>query len=118
MHTDNVSIKPTASGTYAEIRPLHTPKNEKEAARQFEELLIKQFVHLMLKDAFNQSLTGSAKPAWLETQQATQVDTLAEVLARDMSKRGLFTFSDLLLRQWQHQKEPSTNPDTHESSTP
>lgn len=94
-------IQPTlgASGATALLgmRRLHTPE---EAARQFETILLRQFVQALTRDLFRTSLTGDEAFAWMGSYRDTQRDVLADVLAHHLAEQGRLGIAELLLRQW------------------
>lgn len=99
--------------------PLDTkkPQTPEAAAKQFEEVLIKQMVHTMTKELFDGNLTGDDAPQWMGAYGDMQADILAEELAKQLSKNGRMGISDLLMKQWKREGElpeaeagPSTAP--------
>lgn len=105
---------PTGASALLDARRPHTPE---EAARQFEELLLRQFVQVMTRNLFRESLTGDEAPGWLSTYRDTQRDALTNVLARHLAEQGRLGIAELLLRQWQQSgylppadNEPESNP--------
>ncbi|GAB5519417.1 MAG: hypothetical protein RhofKO_16680 [Rhodothermales bacterium] len=85
-----------------------SPSNDRaqsldEAAAQFEEVLVKQFVQTMTKDLFNNSLSGDNGPGWIESQSEMQSDVLADILTQRLVEDGTFNMRDLLLKQWNRQ---------------
>ncbi len=91
------SIQPTpAAGG-----PRHRAKTPEEAARQFETILVRQFVKTMTDGLFKASLSGDDGPGWMKGQQDTQRDIMTNVLTEHLVESGALRISDLLLRQWQ-----------------
>lgn len=80
---------------------LRQPRTPEEAAQQFEEVLLRQFVHTMTRNLFRSSLDGEEAPAWMESYRDTQRDVLADVLARHLAAQNRLGIAELLLRQWQ-----------------
>ena len=76
-------------------------KTPEEAARQFEAILVRQFVTAMTDGLFKASLSGEDGPGWMKGQQDTQRDIMADVLTEHLVESGALRISDLLLRQWQ-----------------
>ena len=92
------SIQPTP-------RPADARRNAKtpeEAARQFEAILVRQFVTAMTDGLFKASLSGEEGPGWMKGQQDTQRDIMTDVLTDHLVESGALRISDLLLRQWRH----------------
>lgn len=86
------------------------PKTPEEAAKQFEEILIKQFVKTMTDGMFESSLAGEDEPQWLGAYGDIQKETLTEQLAKHIVESGSMRISDLLLKQWGRQgRLPNTN---------
>ncbi|MEM6645133.1 MAG: peptidoglycan hydrolase [Bacteroidota bacterium] len=77
--------------------------NMEEAAAQFEEVLVKQFVQTMTKDLFKNSLSGENGPGWIESQSEMQSDVLADILTQRLVEDGTFNMRELLLKQWKQQ---------------
>lgn len=75
-------------------------KSPEEAARQFEEVLVKQFVQTMTKDLFKPMGEG---PSYLSAQADIQRDTLNDVLTRQLVDSGSFGVARMLERQWAQQ---------------
>ncbi len=88
------------------------PRSKAEAARQFEEVLVRQFVKTMTDGLFKTSLAGEDGPGWMEGYQQTQRDVLTDELTRHLVERGALHLSDQLLRQWGR-----TRPDQEISTT-
>ncbi|RMH65732.1 MAG: hypothetical protein D6685_05635, partial [Bacteroidetes bacterium] len=76
------------------------PRTPEEAARQFEEVLVRQFVQTLTEGLFQNGLSGDDGPSWIEGQADLQRSTLADVLTRHLVDRGRFGIADQLLRQW------------------
>lgn len=79
------------------------PQNPEEAAKQFEEVLIKQMVHTMTKELFDSNLTGDDAPEWMGAYSDMQSDILTEELAKQLSESGRMGISKLLLKQWKRE---------------
>ena len=100
------SIQPTpvAGG------PRPRAKTPEEAARQFETILVRQFVTVMTDGLFKASLSGDDGPGWMKGQQDTQRDIMTDVLTEHLVESGALRISDLLLRQWK--RDPVQDPTT------
>ena len=61
---------------------------------------MRQFVSVMTKGLFEQSLAGDEGPGWIKGQQDTQRDIMTQVLTEHLVDSGALRISDLLLRQW------------------
>lgn len=82
----------SASATSRPARPADSPQ---EAAKQFEAVLVRQFVDVMTKDLFQ-----SAEGGMLTGQADLQRDTLTDTLAEHLVDSGTFGIADLLMKQW------------------
>ena len=71
-----------------------------EAAKQFEQVLVKQFVDKMTDGLFKTSLSGEDGPGWVGAYGDMQQDALSENLAQHLVQSGTLRISELLLRQW------------------
>ena len=95
-------IEPTsiasAAGTSGSAAP--KPENRAEAARQFEEILVKQLVQAMTDNMFKESLSGEEGPQWMGSYVETQRDVLNEALTEHLIESGTVRLSDLMIRQW------------------
>lgn len=77
-----------------------SPDEAREAAREFESVLVRQFVSEMTKDIFSDSLAGEDGPGWMNSQKEQQRDQLTDMLTDHLVEAGAFKLEDLLLRQW------------------
>lgn len=112
MRIDGVDIPNAAPGLPPEAKKARTPE---EAAKQFEEVLIKQMVHTMTKELFDSKLTGDDAPQWMGAYSDMQSDILTEELARQLSESGRMGISELLIKQWKREGEliaPEEDPST------
>ena len=100
------SIQPTPAARGSR----HGAKTPEEAARQFEAILVRQFVMVMTDGLFKASLSGDDGPGWMKGQQDTQRDIMTDVLTEHLVESGALRISDLLLRQWQ--RDPAQDPTT------
>lgn len=76
------------------------PRNPKEAAAQFEKVLVRQFVDAMTKDMLSTSLSGDDGPSWMSSQRDSQRDTMTDVLTDHIVESGALDLRELLLRRW------------------
>ena len=83
-------------------------KTPEEAAKQFEAILVRQFVTAMTDGLFQASLSGEEGPGWMKGQQDMQRDVMTDVLTDHLVESGALRISDLLLRQWQ--RDPAQDP--------
>lgn len=108
MRIDGIDIPGGAAGLPPEARKPQTPE---AAAKQFEQVLIKQMVHTMTKELFDGNLTGDDAPQWMGAYGDMQSDILAEELARQLSDGGRLGISDLLMKQWKRQGDLPSDSD-------
>ena len=85
-------ISPLASAPTARPRDAASPE---EAARQFESVLVRQFVEVMTKDLFDSEAEGM-----LTGQADLQRDTLTDTLTDHLVASGTFGIADLMVAQW------------------
>ena len=103
------SIQPV-NGAGGPQREAATPE---EAAKQFEAILVRQFVAVMTDGLFKEGLAGDDGPGWMEGQQDAQRDVLTDVLTEHLVESGALRISDLLVRRWKGSQaaDPSTASD-------
>jgi Rod binding domain-containing protein len=70
------------------------------AARQFEEVLVREFVRNMTKDLFTGSLAGDGGAGWVKAQSSAQTDALTDAVTRHLVDSGTLGVSDMLIRKW------------------
>ncbi len=88
------------------------PNSPEEAARQFEEVLIKQMVQSMTKNLFDSSITGDDAPQWMAAYGDMQSDVLSTELAKQLGGSGKLGIAELLLKQWQREEKVDANTDS------
>ena len=72
------------------------PDDPVEAARQFEAVLVRQFVEVMTKDLFQ-----GGEEEMMTGQADLQRDTLTDTLTEHLVDAGTFGIADLLTAQWE-----------------
>lgn len=87
------AVSPTSSPATPAGRPARSPE---AAARQFESVLVRQFVEVMTRDLFKAGAEGEM----LTGQADLQRDTLTNVLTEHLVDSGTFGVADLMMRQW------------------
>ncbi len=87
-------ISPSAPGT-APASARKKADSPEEAARQFESVLVRQFVEVMTKDLFQSGEEGG-----MTGQADLQRDTLTDTLTDHLVESGTFGIADLMMRQW------------------
>lgn len=96
MRVDNTGFGASGIPSPAQRRA-ETPE---EAARQFEEILAKQFVKTMTDGLFKTSLAGDDAPGWMGAYGDMQKEALGDELAKHLVDSGTLRISEMLLRQW------------------
>lgn len=89
-------ISPTTSSPLAAAGPGRAAEDPAEAARQFEAVLVRQFVEVMTKDLFQ-----SEEGGMLTGQADLQRDTLTDTLTDHLVEGGTFGIADLMIAQWE-----------------
>lgn len=84
-------ISPLTSST----APPRDARSPEEAARQFEAVLVRQFVEVMTKDLFDTEAEGM-----LTGQADLQRDTLTDTLTDHLVDSGTFGIAELMIAQW------------------
>lgn len=90
--------------------PDERPRNPKEAAAQFEKVLVRQFVDVMTKDMFSASLSGEEGPQWMSSQRDSQRDAMTDVLTDHIVESGDLGLRELLLKRWGVSEDNSATP--------
>ena len=93
------------------------PATPEEAAEQFEELLVRQFVEVMTKGMFDASLAGDDGPGWMNSQRDTQRGVMTDVLTQHLVESGALRLSEMLLRQWRRE-QPTADDAAAEPTAP
>lgn len=93
------------------------PADPREAAEQFERILVKQMVETMTKNIFEGGLAGDDAPQWLGAYNDMQSDVLATELADQMTRNGKLGIAELLMKQWARQAEAAGAPARGTDST-
>lgn len=79
---------------------LRRPTTPEETAREFEGILVREFVKIMTKDLFKSNLQGEEGPAWVDSYSDTQRDVMTNALTKHLVEQGQLGISELLLRKW------------------
>ena len=102
------AINPEFHVPQSDIKIRHSPlqqdtphiKNPEEAAKQFEKVLVQQFVQVMTEQMFNSNLGGEDGPGWMKSFGNQQRDTLTNILSEHLVEKGTFDISSTILKQW------------------
>jgi len=84
-----------------------------EAARQFESVLVRQFVEVMTKDLFDSESEGM-----LTGQADLQRDTLTDTLTDHLVESGTFGVAELMIQQWRDAGRIPTEADPQPTTAP
>lgn len=106
MDLSRTGTLPPSPAPFSGSRTQATPE---ETARQFEEVLIREFVKVMTKDLFKANLQGEDGPGWVDSYNDTQRDIMTDTLTKHLVEQGQLGISELLLRKWGVQS-PSDEP--------
>ena len=87
--------RPSSPAARASAGPDRDARSPEEAARQFESVLVRQFVEVMTKDLFDGEGEGL-----LTGQADLQRDTLTDTLTDHLVESGTFGIADLMIAQW------------------
>ncbi|NNE70163.1 MAG: peptidoglycan hydrolase [Rhodothermales bacterium] len=96
---DSILPSAAASGPLSGSSPSR-PKDPVAAARQFEEVLVREFVRTMTKDLFSGSLSGEGGAGWVKAQGEAQADALTDAVTNHLVDSGTLGISDMLIRAW------------------
>jgi len=89
------------------------PTTPQEAAKQFEEILVRQFVKTMTDKLFTSGLSGENGPAWMDSYRDSERDVMTEELSRYLTESGSMNFSDLMLKKWGISPTPKSTDRAH-----
>lgn len=79
-------------------------RSPQEAAKQFEEVLVREFVRTMTKGLFEEGLGGEDTAGWVKAQGSAQTDALTDAVTRHLVDSGQLGISELLLAKWGSQE--------------
>ena len=102
MRIDGLDVPGSSAALPPEAKKPQTPE---AAAKQFEQVLIKQMVQTMTEGLFDGNLTGDDAPQWMGAYGEMQGDILADELAMQLSRSGRLGISELLIKQWKREGE-------------
>lgn len=101
MQINDALAQPAAAASRPSAGPEdRQPTTPKEAAEQFEQILLKQFVDVMTKGMFKTTLSGDKGPGWMKSQRNTQRDMMADILSNHLAKSGAINLSEHLMQEW------------------
>ena len=88
-------VTPSAPPAHDSAVRGRTAETPEEAARQFEAVLVRQFVEVLTRDLFKSEAGGM-----LTGQADLQRDTITDVLTDTLVDSGSFGVADLMTQQW------------------
>ncbi len=76
------------------------PSTPQEAARKFEEVLVRQFTKVMTDDMFSSSLSGEGGGKWMESQRDRQRDWMTDMITEQLVDSNSLGISETLAQKW------------------
>lgn len=95
------------SGNIPDAKP--RPGSKAEAAKQFEEVLVREFVKVMTKDLFKADLSSEGGPSWMGGYSDMQRDIITDTLTEQLVAQDNLGLADVLTRRW---GLPAPDPDS------
>ncbi|WP_263787572.1 hypothetical protein [Salinibacter grassmerensis] len=76
------------------------PETPKEAAEQFEKVLVRQFVDVMTEDMHSSSLAGDGGKNWMSSQRDRQRKVMTNMITDKLTEAGNLQISETLMQSW------------------
>lgn len=76
-------------------------RDPEEAAKEFEKVLVRQFVQVLTEQMFESNLAGEEGPGWMKSNGKQQRETLTDILSDHLVEKGTFDISSTMLKQWE-----------------
>jgi len=76
------------------------PETPKEAAEQFEKVLVRQFVDVMTEDMYSSSLAGDGDKNWMSSQRDRQRKVMTNMITDKLTEAGNLQISETLMQSW------------------
>lgn len=76
------------------------PDTPKEAAEQFEKVLVRQFVDVMTEDMYSSSLAGDGGKNWMSSQRDRQRKVVTDMITNQLSAAGDLQIAETLMQSW------------------
>lgn len=102
----------SAPGPTTGVGDADSPSTPKEAAAQFEEVLVRQFVKVMTKDMFSNSLAGEGGGNWMQGQRDRQRDVLTDMITERIVEADTLQVSETLANEWGEAEATSDGSDS------
>ena len=91
---------PSAGGLGPGLSGSDSPETPKEAAEQFEKVLVRQFVDVMTEGMYDASLAGDDGNHWMGSQRDRQRRVMTDMITDKLTEAGDLQISKTLLRSW------------------
>jgi Rod binding domain-containing protein len=92
------------------------PETPKEAAEQFEKVLVRQFVDVMTEDMYSSSLAGGDGKNWMSSQRDRQRRVMTGMITDKLTEAGNLQISETLMQSWG--TDASAEADAPEANAP
>ncbi|WP_103029859.1 hypothetical protein, partial [Salinibacter altiplanensis] len=86
-----------------------TPETPKEAAEQFEKVLVRQFVDVMTEDMYSSSLAGDEGKNWMSSQRDRQRKVMTNMITDQLTEDGTLQISETLMQSWGTDASPEAD---------
>lgn len=94
------------------------PDSPEDAAKAFEQVLVRRFVKVMTEKMFDNTLSGEDGPGWMNSQRDQQRDVLTDVLTDHIVESDTMGLRDMLLRNWNLSSDEKAAPDGSSAGPP
>lgn len=108
----------TAGQTGTGLPEGDTPDTPTEAAEQFEEVLVRQFVKVMTKGMFSKSLSGEGGGGWMQSQRDRQRSMMTDMIADRLSDGDSLQIAETLTERWGVSNRPTGQMRSKGGTTP
>ena len=107
---------PSPSGLGTGLTGDDPPETPKEAAEQFEKVLVRQFVDVMTEDMYSSSLAGGDGKNWMSSQRDRQRRVMTGMITDKLTEAGNLQISETLMQSWG--TDASAEADAPEANAP
>lgn len=111
---------PSSGGLGTGLTGSSNPETPKEAAEQFEKVLVRQFVDVMTEDMYSSSLAGDEGKQWMGSQRDRQRRIMTDMITDKLTEAGNLQISETLMQSWGVESSPEDSDETtpSENSAP